>query len=180
MEWASMAGWSIAWLGVAALCLAGIAASACSWSGTWLVLGATAIAGFLPGSGGFSGLLILGFAGLCGAVEAVETLAVSWGVLSRGGSKRAAWAGLLGSLIGAMTGGMLIPVPLIGSLLGIFAGSFGLVLWVEYRRLRHGPSAARVAVGAVMARVLVLIMKLGVTLLMVGILAVRVLRHRGG
>lgn len=155
------------------LCLAGIVISCVGLSGTWLVCGATLV-GLLIRDSAFPGwgLLIL-FLFLSGAIELIEFLASGWGVRKRGGSRLAGLAAVIGGLIGLMIGSALLP--LIGSLLGMAIGSFGFAYLTEYQRLKQHAQASDIAFGAVIARVLVVILKvfasMGMSLvLLVGLL----------
>jgi len=146
-----------------ALCLAGVGLSGLSISGTWLVTAAALLAFFVK-TGPFPGIwtLIL-FVLISAAVEGVEAVAGAWGVTRRGGSRLAGLAAVIGGILGLFIGGV-IPIPLVGSLIGMTVCSFGLVYLVEHRRLRKSNEAAGIAWGAVIARVLVIIVKVGVTI----------------
>ena len=158
----SVAGVVLAWAACALLCLGGLVLSAFSISGTWLVLGAAIGAALLTGPGEFPGWpSLLGMAAVCAAVDVVEWFAAAWGVRRRGGSAAAGWMALLGSLAGAILGGMVVPV--LGSLVGMFVGSFSLVYWTEKRRLQQADAAAHVARGAVLAGMAVLMLKVAAT-----------------
>uniref|UniRef100_UPI0035621AB6 DUF456 family protein n=1 Tax=Pontiella sp. TaxID=2837462 RepID=UPI0035621AB6 len=119
----------------ALLCVVAFMLSCLSLSGTWLVL---ATAGLLawhrwpefPNIGTLIVLLIL-----CIGVEVAEAFAGAWGVQKRGGSKAAGWAAVGGGFLGMMLGGFL-PVPILGNLIGMFAGSFGLAFLVEHNRIK--------------------------------------------
>lgn len=162
-EWVQAAG---VWLGygvVWLLCLAGIVLSCIALSGTWLVALATILAAVLSGPG-FPGWWTVGlFLVLCVLVEGLEALAGSWGVNRRGGSARAGLAAFAGGLLGLVVGG-LIPPPLIGSLVGMFVCSFALTYWVELQRLQERAAAAHIARGALVARVLAILLKVVVSL----------------
>ena len=147
------------------LCLLGFILSCLSLSGTWLVLAATGLAAWFngpefPGTG-----TLISFLLLCIGVEVFEALAAAWGVQKRGGSKAAGWAALVGGLIGMVLGGAIVPV--VGNLLGMLAGSFGLAFWAEHARMKKADHAAHVAFGAVIARLGVIFLKVGITLAMV-------------
>jgi len=148
------------------LCFTGFALSCLSLSGTWAVLFAAVLLAWFrrpdyPGTG----TLIL-FLVLCIGVEIAEAFAASWGVQKRGGSKAAGWAALGGGLIGMLLGGVLIPVPVIGPLLGMAGGSFGGAFITEHARVKKTSHAAHVAKGAVLARLFIIFLKVGVTLAM--------------
>lgn len=153
------------------LCLLGFCLSCLSLSGTWLVLVATGLLAWFHGTG-FPGIGMLAvFLLLCIAVEVLEALAGVWGVQKRGGSKAAGWAALGGGFVGMLLGGF-IPVPIVGSLIGMMAGSFGCAFWVEHSKMKQANHAAHVAFGAVLARIGVIFLKVGVTLAMILVLIV--------
>lgn len=153
------------------LCLGGFVLSCLSLSGTWLVLGAAALVAWhrWPLFPGWTTLAI--FLILCIGVEVVETMAGTWGVQKRGGSKAAGWAAFGGGLLGMVFGGVLIPLPIVGSLIGMMAGSFACAFLVENAKMKKAEHAAHVAAGAVLARVAVVFLKVGVTVLMACALA---------
>ncbi len=152
----------LAWTACALLCLGGLLLSVFSLSGTWLVLAAALVAAALTGPDAFPGWPTLaGMGALCAAVDLIEWFATSWGVRRRGGSAAAGWMALLGSLAGALLGGMVVPI--LGSLVGMLAGSFALVYAVERRRLRTTDRAAHIATGAVLAGLSVLLLKVAAT-----------------
>lgn len=144
------------------LCLAGVVLSCIGISGTWLVVAATLVAAVVRGDAFPGWRTVIVFILLSGLVEAAEALSGAWGVRRKGGSRLAGVLAVVGGLGGMMLGA-LIPLPVIGSLLGMIVGSFGLVFLVERRRLTDG-QAAGIAWGAVIARILVILLKVMVTL----------------
>ena len=162
MHWASVAGIFLAWAACGVLCLGGLLLAVFSISGTWLVLGAAIGAALLTGPGEFPGWpVLLAFGAVCAAVDIIEWFAAAWGVRRRGGSAAAGWMALLGSLAGAILGGMVVPV--LGSLVGMMLGSFALVYLTERRRLKKNAPAAHIARGAVLAGISVLLLKVAAT-----------------
>ena len=162
MHWASVAGVFLAWTACALLCLGGLILAVFSISGTWLVLGAAIGAALLTGPGEFPGWpALLAFGAVCAAVDIIEWFAAAWGVRRRGGSAAAGWMALLGSLAGAILGGMIVPI--LGSLVGMLLGSFALVYLAERRRLQRADQAAHIATGAVLAGISVLLLKIVAT-----------------
>ena len=157
----------------ALFCFIAFILSCLSLSGTWLVLTATGLLAWarwpdFPGIG-----TVVVFTLICIAVEVIEALAGTWGVQKRGGSKAAGTAALFGGFIGMLLGGF-IPIPIIGNLVGMLAGSFGLAFWVEHARMKKADHAAHVATGAVLARLTVIFIKIGVTLALIFALAIGV------
>lgn len=172
--WASV-GVGAGYVLIGLICLAGVLASCLSFSGTWFVVAAAALGAWI-GPGPFPGwMTIIVFALVALAVEGVEALAGTWGVKRRGGSDLAGWMALIGGLIG-MVLGSLIPIPILGSLIGMLVGSFALVYWVEKARLKDHDPAAHIAMGAVMARMLMIALKVVVTLALSGVLLTGLLR----
>ena len=148
---------------VVLLCVAGVVLSCLGISGTWLVVAGAIIAAVIR-KGVFPGLwTIIIFIVLAGLIEVVEAVAGAWGVKKRGGSTLAGFVAVAGGLIGLVLG-TFIPVPVLGSLLGMLAGSFGLVFAVEQYRLKKAGQAASIAWGTVLARVFVILLKVTVTL----------------
>lgn len=167
VDWSSVGstvGHGAGFLAVALLCLAGILLSAFSFSGTWLVLGAAMLAAWLGGPEFPGPITLVVFALVCAAIEVAEWLAGMWGVQRRGGSKPAGFAALAGGIAGMVLGSMIVPV--IGTLLGMMAGSFGLAYFVERRRLLKHEHALHIATGAVLARIGMLLLKVATTLAM--------------
>jgi uncharacterized protein YqgC (DUF456 family) len=172
-EWCAI---MLEWLGsglmtlfIVVLCLGGILLSCLLMSGTWVVLLAAVLAMLTRGADSFPGWGVLTlFLILCLLVELGEYAAGMVGVSRRGGSRLAGWAALGGGLVGLVLGSA-IPIPLVGSLLGMLAGSFGMVYLVESRRLAHA-QALHIAVGTLWARVAVLGGKVLVTLVMTVVL----------
>jgi uncharacterized protein YqgC (DUF456 family) len=156
----------------ALLCLIGIFLSVLAFSGTWMVLLAALIT-FFSTDVPTPGTLIL-FALLCIATEVFEALSGWLGVQKRGGSRLAGLAALTGGLIGAVIGSGIFPI--IGTFLGMLAGSFALAFLIEWKRLKHHGQAATIAVGAVLARLGVMCLKTLMTLGMIVWLLAELLR----
>lgn len=136
----------------------GLVMSAVTLSGTWVLVAAAGLAWWLSPDG-FPGLWgVLSFVILSAGAEVVEALAGAWGVKRRGGSTAAAWAAMGGGIAGMILGAA-IPIPVVGSIVGMFAGSFGCAFWVEQRRLQRNDKAAHIAMGTVVAKIIVMMVK---------------------
>jgi uncharacterized protein YqgC (DUF456 family) len=158
----------------ALLCFIGFVLSCLSLSGTWVVFGAALMVAWKrwPEFPGIGTLIV--FLLICIITEIVEAFAGAWGVQKRGGSKAAGWAALGGGLLGMLIGTAVIPIPVVGSLAGMIAGSFSCAFLVEHSKMKQADHAAHVATGAVLARLGVIFLKVGMTLLMSLILAIGV------
>lgn len=152
----------VAWL----LCVAGVVLSCLSFSGTWLV----AIASLLMlwvGDGSIGWWTVIGFLLVCVVVEVLDTLSGALGVKKVGGSRASVWVAFFAGIGGMILGAPIFP-PL-GSLLGMCICSFVAVYVVEIRRAeRNKGDAAKVATASVIARILVILLKLVATLGMIG------------
>ena len=168
------AGTAGGYLVVALLCLSGALLSALSISGTWFVVGACMLSAWLSGPEFPGWITVVLFVAVAAAIEIAEAFAGALGIQKRGGSRGAGLAALGGGLLGLFVGAW-IPIPLVGPLLGLFAGSFWAAYAVEKRRLGCETKAAHIARGAVLARLAILLLKLGVTLAMIAVLLAGVL-----
>ncbi len=158
------------------LCAGGILLSCLSLSGTWLVLIAAALLYYVLESS-FPGIwTIVTFFVLSVGVEILEFFAGWVGISKRGGSKLAGFMAVIGGFMGMAIGSALIPV--IGTILGMFAGSFGLAFLVERDRLKKDNEAANIALGAVFSRVAVIMLKVCVTLGMIIVLIIGMILTR--
>lgn len=160
-------GFVLVWV----MCLVGVLLSCLTLSGTWLVAGATLLAMFLSSTGfpGFGSVLLMIYISIC--VEVIEYVAGVWGVKKRGGSNWSGLAALVGGVVGLALG-TVIPIPVVGSFLGMTVGSFGLVYGVERYRLKQAGPAVHIALGTVMARFFVVLLKVSATLGMMAWLAI--------
>ncbi|MCO6400470.1 MAG: DUF456 domain-containing protein [Verrucomicrobia bacterium] len=147
------------WAAVVLLCCVGVALCGIGLSGMWLVVGASAIATMLSSSGfpTWTGVVVIAVLAAC--VDVAEWCAGHWGVRRRGGSRLAALTATFGGLLGAFLG-LFIPIFLIGSLLGMMAGSFTCAYLVERHRLQSAGPAVRIATGAFLASLAVVLLKI--------------------
>ena len=175
MDWHFVAEIGI-YILVGVICLVGLVLSALSLSGTWAILLGTGILTwfFWPDFPGLQTFLL--FLLLCIGVEILEFFAGNWGVRKRGGSKAAGLAALGGGFLGMILGGFV--VPLAGNILGMLLGSFIAAFLVEYNRVKTTATASYIAFGAVMARLGVLFLKVGISLVMIIILVAGLILSR--
>lgn len=154
------------------LCLGGTALSALAFSGTWLVWIAALLAHLFGDAPALTTVMV--FTALCIAAEIFEAVAGWLGIRKQGGSKLAGLASVAGGILGGVVGSALLP--LIGTVLGMLGGSFALAFLVEWNRLKQHGQAAQIALGALVARVVILLLKTLMTLLMSGWLLFEMLR----
>jgi uncharacterized protein len=129
--------------------------------GTWLMVFSTALVAWLRwvpgrpfGDQMISPWTLLCLIGLALVGEVLEFIAGAAGARKAGGSGRGALAAVVGGLVGALAGTFIIPIPVIGSLLGA-AGGAGLgAWWVELAGGKTMESSVRIGIGAGVGRVL--------------------------
>jgi len=151
-------GWWLIHGAAILLCFFGIFISLLSITGGWLVAVAAALLTWYRPDAQPGWSVVIALLVTCVLVEIADAVAGSLGISRRGGSAKAGWAALLGGLIGMVLGGF-IPIPIVGSLIGMCAGSFAFAFWVERNRLQHDAQAAHIAWGAVWARLGVMVIK---------------------
>ncbi|SDB59037.1 hypothetical protein SAMN05660653_02997 [Desulfonatronum thiosulfatophilum] len=102
---------------------------------------------------------------LCVLGEIVEFLAQLWGGKRFGGSRRGAWAAVIGAILGGFFGAAFLfgfgAIP--GSFLGAFVGSFLVELGQGYSY----PAAYRAAWGALLNKVFGTVVKIGLGMAMI-------------
>ena len=135
--------------------------------GTWLMVLSTAIAAWMQWQPGrpvgdqpISLWTVLALVVLAVVGEILEFMAGAAGAKKAGGSSRGALAAIVGGIVGAIAGTFLIPIPLLGSLLGA-AGGAGVAAWgVELSSGRTPQAAIRIGWGAGVGRLLGTLYKL--------------------
>jgi uncharacterized protein YqgC (DUF456 family) len=150
----------------------GIAATLFGLPGIWLIVGGVAIYAMLTGFGVYVGwwtlavLLVLGI-----AAEVAEFLAGTAGAKQAGGSRRAG----LGAIVGALLGGLfltpVIPIPIVGTVIGLCLGAFIGAGAMEMTARQDVAHSFRVGTGAAKGRFYGIIVKLcfAVVMLFVGL-----------
>lgn len=157
MEWT---GYLLALL-FAVLALACVATVILGLPGTWLMLGlAVGVevadnffhAGAETVTFGWGTLVAAGL--LAGLGELVETGAGAAGTRLGGGSARGMLGAIVGGLVGAIVCTPLIPIPVLGTLIGALLGTFIGAWWGEAGAIRSDDPAAtfKAASGAALGR----------------------------
>ena len=103
--------------------------------GNWLVVLTTSLFAYWRWDEGvFSGWTLIAVAVLALAGELIEFLAGLVGAKKAGASWRASFAGLFGALIGEVGGTAILPIPILGTIIGACLGA-GLAVWaIEINR----------------------------------------------
>ena len=150
--------------------------------GNWFVVGLAALFVSAQGSGdaaqGLNWQAVAILVILAAGGEAVEFFAGAAGAAKRGGSRRAIFLAVVGTVAGSIAGAVMgLPIPIIGPLLGALAGGAGGAFAGAYlgEMWKHGGGEKSVSVGwgAAVGRVLGTLGKLLVGAVMIVVLAVR-------
>lgn len=101
-------------------------------------------------------------AGITVAAEVAEFAAGAVGAKSAGATRRGMWGAVVGGVAGAVIGTFVIPVPIVGTLIGAALGSGLAAAGLELTRAGTSMDrAARVAGGAAVGRFSAALLKLG-------------------
>lgn len=131
--------------------------------GLWLIAAGTLV---LTLAGELSWSVGIGVAIATAVAEAAELLVLARFGTAYGGSRRAFWGAVIGGMAGLFVG---TPVPVIGSIVTAFVGSFlgaGVVTFLETGSLDR---SARVGWGVVLARTAAVALKVAVSMAMIAI-----------
>ena len=118
--------------------------------GTWAIVCAAIVYALILPHHGVGVVTIIGVATLALLAELFEFVFAARFTKRFGGSRRAGWGAVIGGFAGAAAG---FPVPVVGPVIGGLAGSFLGALVAEYEASGRHRQAARVAYGALLARV---------------------------
>lgn len=155
---------------VGLFCLMGVLLTAVRLPGTWLLL-ATAVAyGWWTGWERIGTTTILILTGMAVVGEVVEILASVVSARRAGATKQAAWGALIGGFVGMLFLSFLVPIPLIGSMVGAVVGCFGGALIAELAMKKNLTHGAKVGVFAAVGFAIGTATKVAVALAMATIL----------
>lgn len=169
----------VAIVAVAVVCLAGIGLTAFRLPGTWLIV-ATALGHAWWSDWTRPGTLVLGM--LIGAAATGELAELLLSVLTArgvGGSRQAAWGGLIGGFLG-MFFLTFIPIPVVGSMIGAILGCFTGAMIGELHARREFGQGTRVGVFSALGFVLGAATKLAIAMAMAGLLVTSLIWGRPG
>ncbi|MFP6582409.1 MAG: DUF456 family protein [Candidatus Hydrogenedentota bacterium] len=122
--------------------------------GNWLILLAVACVWAISGFEYFGPYTLGILLGLALLGEVLETAAAGFGAAKFGGGKGSIVASVVGALVGGIIGTALIPIPLVGTVVGACLGAFASATLYELQRQEHSiDGAVRVGFGAALGKV---------------------------
>ncbi len=130
--------------------------------GTWLMVASAVLLQWWRGAAYFSTGTLVAVAVLAGLGEVFELVAGVVGVRQAGGSRRGAAGAMVGGVIGAIAGTLVIPVPFVGTLIGACLGAAGGTMLVEAGTGMPAEATLRAGIGAGVGRLVGTVIKLGV------------------
>jgi uncharacterized protein YqgC (DUF456 family) len=137
--------------------------------GTWLILAAAAAHAWYYD---FQQITWRPLAVMCAvalAAEALELVAGMRGAVRAGASRAGSWGALLGGFAGMIVFTPLIPVPIAGTVLGGLLGCFAGAYIMECRAHGDTDKGTRVASGAVVGRLVGMMIKLAAAIVLAAI-----------
>ncbi len=151
-------------------CLIGVAMTAVRFPGTWLIAASAVGYAWSEGWARASLTLVAILIGFALFGEGVELLASIVTARRAGASRKAAWGGMLGGILGMVFLSFLVPIPIVGTMIGALVGCFAGATLVEISVRRDMTHGTKVGVFAAMGFVLGAIAKIVVALVMSGLL----------
>ncbi|UCG33097.1 MAG: DUF456 domain-containing protein [Phycisphaerales bacterium] len=157
-------------LGILALTLAallGVLLAALQLPGTWLILAAAIVYDWCYDWAKLGLVVLSVLAGLAVLGEVVEFAASYVFAGKAGGSRRAAWGGVIGGLVGMFV--FTLPVPVLGTIAGGIIGCFVGAIVGEMTRHDDLQRSARVGIGAALGHIAGMIAKLALAFVIAGV-----------
>lgn len=164
----------IYYLALIALLFTGLFVNLLSLPGLWLMVGAHAGYAWLTGWNVHVGWpSVVALIAIAGVAEVVEFVAGAAGTKAAGGSKRGMMGAVVGGLLGALFLTFLVPVPILGTVVGVCAGTFLGALVVELMVGKEVGQSTRIGIGAAKGRFVGILAKscFGVAILVVSVIA---------
>lgn len=154
---------------------AGVVLTAFTLPGIWFALLGAGLAQWwsiaVHGNAMFSWWTLGACVGLGLVGEIVELVASAFGARKTGGSKKAAFASIIGGLIGAVVGSLVLPI--IGTIIGAALGAgVGALLTEKHLGEKSWKDASKVGAGAAAGRLVAIIAKVALAALIALVLTV--------
>lgn len=141
--------------------ISGLALTVMTLPGLWLMLAAAAVYALLTHGHFVSWWTLLLLLALAATAEIIELLSSGAGAKKAGGGKPGLWGALAGGIIGGIFLTAFIPIPVLGTLVGVCIGTFFGALISELAFGREVGHALWIGVGAAKGRLFGTFIKLG-------------------
>lgn len=163
----------IGWILFAMAIIVGIGLNLLGLFGNWIILGAVIAAWVISGFTYFGIYTIIAMAVLAAIGEIIEAVAAGYGAARFGGTKGTIVAAIAGTILGAIVFTPIIPIPLIGTVIGACLGAFiGATAYELTQQREEGfDGAVRVGFGAALGKVAGLLGKSITGFIMLGVAA---------
>ncbi len=149
-------------------CVVGVLITALRLPGTWLIVAGAAVFGWWGDWTRVTVTLLVVLIGIGLAGEAIELLASIFTARRAGASRRAAWGGLIGGIVGMFL--LSLPVPVVGTIVGALLGCFAGAMLAELSVRKELGQGAKVGVFSAAGFALGAVAKLAVAMVMAGVL----------
>jgi uncharacterized protein YqgC (DUF456 family) len=131
--------------------------------GNWLIVLTVAVCMWLwPDLHMFHLWTLIALVVLAGIGEVVEFLSGAIGVKKAGGTRWGAWGSIVGGILGGLFGTAIIPVPVVGTLVGLCVGAFAGATVLEFAGGRTVEQSYRSGRGAAIGRAFGVVAKLAI------------------
>lgn len=150
------------------ICLVGLAMTAVRLPGGWLIVITALVHGWCTDWQPITATIAVVLVGLAIGGEVLELLMSAVTARKAGASRRAAWGGLIGGIVGMFV--LSLPMPIIGTFFGAMAGCFCGAMIAELTVDKTVTDSAKVGVFSAIGLVLGAIAKLAVAFLLCGVL----------
>jgi uncharacterized protein YqgC (DUF456 family) len=161
-------------------CLIAVALTAVRLPGTWCLVAGAGLYGQLTDwqAVTLSTLLLLAVIAVIGEILELFTSAVV--ARKAGGSRRAAWGGLVGGMLGMFCLSFVLPIPIVGSMAGAIVGCFLGAAVAEFSVRNHLAHGTRVGFFAALGMAMGTAAKVGLALVMSVFVVAGTLRSTSG
>ncbi len=154
--------WAALFIGLLGLCLL---SQIFTLPGNWLIAGFAALWKWTHPEMDAQWSFIIILFGLAGLSEGLQYVSQIWSVKRYGGSSRANWWSIIGSVVGALT---MAPIAFgLGAIPGAFAGAYAGGYLAEFSQGKNRSEAHRSAMGAFFGSVFGMVIKFGIGMFMV-------------
>lgn len=156
--------------GLAGVCLLAVLMTVVRLPGTWMIVIAAAGFDWWHGWGRVGTTTLIILAGVAVVAEVLELMTSVMVARRAGASRRSAWGGMLGGIGGMIFLSFLVPIPILGTLIGALLGCFGGALLMELTDHGRLDQGTKVGLWSAIGMALGTVTKTAIACVMAGIL----------